>query len=302
MREVYSLNDTSEEERLERAWKLATVIDEWKAQLPFLMGSMKVTLLELTYRRQAILLQFAYWHAQMLVYRPFMTAPYPWDREKKRIADIAIRNCIEAARSTLSVAILLARQQSERDMSHFHTIFYAHYVTYLACSIIYIIPHIRQRQKLLDTTPSGVPPRYHRADTDAKFYHQAQRALKALAQSTNRFSPARRWALILEELRDECTRQVPTDQAAPQDGDGGGSRDGDEDGDDDDDAQSPNAQLLEDALRAHWAADIARESLRENDVNDADADAEPVPTIVPRLWDQWKTADWLDFDAAVGFT
>jgi hypothetical protein len=280
MREVYILGDTSEDERLERAQRLGTAVDDWKAKLPFLLGSIKLSLLQQTYRRQATLLQLAHWHAQILVYRPFLTAAYPSDREKKRVADMAIRNCVEAARALLAATVNLAREQSARDKSHFHTILYAHHVTYSAAAVVFVLPHTRERQKLLAGGAHN-----HKPESDAKLFELAQKAIKALVDDTNRYSPARRWAVILEELRDEAARQVPKDpQGSEADGNG--------------DLESPDEQLLEDILRAHWAAGVApRVSVGNNDATAA----EPVPAIVPRLWDKWKTTDWLDLDSAVSF-
>ena len=283
MRDVYPLNETPEEERLQRAWQLGRVIEEWKGQLPFLMTAIKPSLLHLTYRRQAVLLQLAHCHAQMLVFRPFMTAPYPPDGEKRRMADIAIRACIEAARFTLSTTVNLAREQGERDKSHFHTLLYAHHLTFCAASVLFVIPHIRERQKL----SPGVS-RHHRPETDARLHELAQKAIAALVLRTNQYSPARRWAVILEELRDEAARQVSMkDQGTEQ------VRDRDPDRD----LDGPAEQLLEEALRAHWEADLAREASGTN--NNNAAGAEHVPLVNPRLWDKWKTTDWLDLDSAV---
>lgn len=59
------------------------------------MSNLRSVMLNLTWRRQHILLQLAHRHAQILAYRPFMTAAYPaTDREKKQTFDYAIRTCI----------------------------------------------------------------------------------------------------------------------------------------------------------------------------------------------------------------
>lgn len=285
MRQVYTLDpEVSEDERLERAWRLGAAVEDWKAKLPYLMGRIKLSLLHLTYRRQATLLQLAHWHAQILVYRPFLTAAYPSDREKKRIADQAIRNCVEASRALLAATVNLAREQSERDKSHFHTILYAHHVTYSAAAVVFILPHIRERQRLHSGGAHNLKP-----ETDARLFELAQKAIKAMVENTNKYSPARRWAVILEELRDEAARQVPGEYHQANQGNLASEQDGDAE------LESPDEQLLEDVLRAHWDADLVRESLRNNDATAA----EPAPPIVPRLWDKWKTTDWLDVDSAV---
>lgn len=285
MREVYVLDNTSEDERLERAWRLGTAVDEWKANLPFLMGRIKLSLLNHTYRRQATLLQLAHWHAQILVYRPFLTAAYPSEREKKRIADLAIRNCVDAARALLAVTVSLAREQSGRDKSHFHTILYAHHATYCAAAVVFVLPHFRERQQLLLGGSHRFKPEF-----DVRLSELAQRAVKALTDDTNQYSPARRWAVILEELRDEAARQVPKEPQGTAHGSGTG-----EEGVSD--PTSPDEQRLEDAIAAHWEASMIRGNRGDNDA----PSAEPVPVIIPRHWDKWNTTDWLDLDSAVSF-
>ncbi|KAL2024337.1 hypothetical protein VTK56DRAFT_8819 [Thermocarpiscus australiensis] len=303
MREVYTLDDTPEDVRLERALRLAKDVDDWKAQLPFLMGHLKLSMLHPTFRRQATLLQLAHFHAQILLYRPFITATYPWDREKRHIADVSIRTCLEAAHAALCITINLAREQAKRDKSHFHTILYAHHVTFCATSVLLLVPHIRERQKLFGGS------NYRKPTMDGRFFDVAEKAIKALRESTNKYSPARKWAIVLEELRDEAARQVPKehhDKGHDTEGSGGNDREtepdpaADDDDDDDDDnddenVASPNEQLLEDALRAHWEANLARHATSDGNNETAD---EVAPAVTPRLWDKWRTTDWLDLDAA----
>lgn len=185
MRQAYTLDDVPEAERLESALRLGKAVDEWRAQLPSLMSAIKPSLLHLTWRRQQNLLQLAHYHAQMLVYRPFLTAPYPTDREKKQTADLAIRTCIEAARVTLTITVNLAREQAERDKSHFHTLLHPHHLIYMAVSILFLVPLVRDRQKLL---PGGIHHNY-KPETDAKLTELANKAVKALSKALTNTHP-----------------------------------------------------------------------------------------------------------------
>ncbi|KAH6622706.1 fungal-specific transcription factor domain-containing protein [Chaetomium tenue] len=285
-RQVYTLDDVPEAERLESALRLGKAVDELRAQLPPLMAAVKPSLLHFTWRCQQNLMQLAHFHAQMLVYRPFLTTAYPTDREKQQTTDFAIRTCIEAARATLTIAVNLAREQAERDKSHFHTLLHPHHLTYIAASILFLVPYVRDRQR---ASGSRTHPNY-RPETDAKLAELANKAVKALVQGTNQYSPARRWAVILEELQEEVARQLSQDRA-PSNEQTNETRGGDLD--------ALDEQLLEDALRAHWEADIAREAAGDQPVNNG-TPASPAPALVTRLWDKWKTTDWLDFDSAVG--
>ncbi|KAK4102506.1 hypothetical protein N658DRAFT_423585 [Parathielavia hyrcaniae] len=286
-RQVYTLDDTPEHERLTCALRLGKALEDWKAQLPYLMDRIKPSLLGLTYRRQQQLLHLSYWHAQILVYRLFLTAPYPADREAKQTADFAIRTCLEAVRTTLAMTVNLAREQAKRDKSHFHTLVYAHHLMYISASITNLIPRIRERQRLF-----GGGCANHRDESDVQLSELAQKVIKAFRESTSVYSPARTWAVILDEMREEATRQGPTPD---REQDAEGYKDGPQD-----DLDSADERILEDALRAHWEADIAREALMGRSRN-SDTPAEAAPTIVARLWDKWKTTDWLDLDSAVSF-
>jgi hypothetical protein len=301
--EVYSLRDIPEDERLARAWQIGEQIEQWHASLPFLLGSIKTDLLHLTFRRQATLMHLAYRHAQILAYRPFMTAEYPLDLAKKRVADSAIRACIEAARATITTAADLARQQVDRDKSQFRTILYTHHVTFCAVSVLLLIPQVRERQARFP------PPNYKKPIADDRFVILADKGIKALAESTYEHSPARKWVIILNEMRDEAARQARRTNSE--------NRDQEPERDPGNDSQSPGQQnpgsniespaqqLLEDALRAHWEADLSAETPANNNNNPNDNDngpSEASSVYLPKLWDKWMITDWVDLDSAVSLT
>jgi hypothetical protein len=374
--QVYTLQDKSEDDRLARAVQLGKAIDEWREGWPFLMSKVKPSMLQVGYRRQHTLLRLAYWHAQILTYRPFLTAPYPTDPETRRTADTAIYTCLEACRAVLSTALRLAREQAESDNSHFHTLLYLHHITYVAAAAVFIAPHIRERQKLFGGEQNSLIR--HSDEAMAHLNALAQDATKALVQGTNNYSPARLWVVILKELRQEAAAQIPpaptpANSNSPA-GDNANSNVGngvigasnsttaasnndiqpqpsgapaaepqppqpaprketqpEEPAVDarDPDSASINEQLLEDALRAHWEATIqstttqvptadTTSSSRDGSVEAQSRPAEeqqqqqqqqqssapqpasaPAPVIVPRLWDKWRTVDWVDLDSAV---
>ncbi|KAK4162990.1 fungal-specific transcription factor domain-containing protein [Cladorrhinum sp. PSN259] len=318
MRDVYTLRVVPDEWRLECALRIGRELEDWHDQLPFLMSHLKPSMLHNLFRRQSTLLNLAYRHAQMLLYRPFITAPYPPEGEKKQIHYVSARTCFEAARIVLHITLGLAREQdNKRDRSHFPTLLYPQHVAYVAASTVFMIPHIRERQRLF-----GGPNFRDHSKSDPRLFDLAERTIKSFAQDTNRHSPCRRWAIILEELRDESIRQIPGSGLGrpktpepTQQPNGWEESDGDEDGDEDEDenededgdngeAASPDEQLLEDALRAHWEAETSRQSNPgvHNGPPSVPAGDGPLPTITPRLWDKWRVTDWLDLDSAVSFS
>jgi hypothetical protein len=287
LREVYTLDDTSEDERLEHAWRFGKALEDWKAQLPYLMSNVDPSGLHIAWRRQRDMLQLSHWHAQILVYRPFMTTPYPAaDPGKKQRVDSAIRTCIEAARAILDFTVNLAREQADGGESHFHTLLYAHHVMYCAVAVIFLIPYVRARQKHF-----GSPCDEETEEMDDELLELGEEALEMLVKETNQYSPARLWAVILEDLRDEVARRVAedNDQEAEQNPE---SRS--------DDLKPTDEQPLEDALRAHWEAELTKDStMPPSGGSSPEAALQPATPTFSRLWDKWKTTDWLDLDSAV---
>ncbi|KAK0613296.1 fungal-specific transcription factor domain-containing protein [Immersiella caudata] len=271
--EVYTLRDVPEDERLECAARLCEDVEAWQKNLPPLMQQRETALLSI-FRRQSTILKLAYYHAQMLVYRPFLTAPYPHWGDKKRRADHAVKEVLEIARHTSVLFFDLARNLQPRM---FGTIWYAHQVGYLAAGIIYFVPHFRERQRLF-----GGPQYRGYEGTDEKRKEIADRMTDILATVTNPYSPGPRFAAVLKELKAEVERQlnpnnppyVPNRQESP--------------------AMSPSEQLLADALRADWEADLSGHSTwnPQNPTQGAASGG------AKRLWDTFKVTDWNDFDSA----
>lgn len=234
--EVYTLRDVPEDERLACAYRRGADVEDWHTNLPPLISKQRETTLLPIFRRQATLLRLAYYHAQMLVYRPFLMAPYPHWGERKRAADSAVRDCLEACRLTTTVFFDLARNMQPRM---FGTIWYAHQVGYCAASIMYMIPHFRERQRLF-----GGPHYRGYESTDKQKMELADRVADTLADGTNPYSPGPRCAVILRELKAEAERQMnPNNPPEPIQTDS--------------EITSPSEQLLADALRADWEADLS---------------------------------------------
>ncbi|KAK0639111.1 hypothetical protein B0T16DRAFT_462816 [Cercophora newfieldiana] len=212
--EVYTLRDIPEEDRLKCAARLADDVESWQKKLPYLMQQRETSLLPV-FRRQSIILRLAYYHAQMLVYRPFLMAPYPHWGDNKRIADHAVKELLETCRLVSVYFFDLARNLEPRM---FGTIWYAHQVGYCASAIIYFTPHFRERQQLF-----GGPNYRGYEGTDEKRKELADRMTEILA-NTNPYSPGPRFSTILKELRAEAEHlsghvtwnpQHPTQGAAP---------------------------------------------------------------------------------------
>jgi len=174
--------DISDEERLECAAQLADEIEDWHKTLPPLLSQQRSTILLPLFRRQTTLLRLAHYQAQMLVYRPFLTCPYPHWGQRKHNFDVAIRNCIEAAKLTIGVLTELARNLEPRM---FGNLWYAHQVGYLVCAILLLVPHVRERQRMF-----GGRSFRESQSTDAKNIELAEKIATIFAENTSPFSVA----------------------------------------------------------------------------------------------------------------
>lgn len=306
LHQVYSLREIPDQQRIDSALRIGKEVQQWRDELPYLLRNLKPTLLLPLFQRQMVFIRIAHCHATILAYRPFLTTPYPQSAELKEATDYAIRECVDAARISLSVVTGLGRTE---DNAQFVTLWYPHQVAYCAAVVLIILPHIRERQKLF----GGPHYRGHEV-MDGKLHKLVERGIKMLASDTSPYSPARKWATILEELKREVTRQTghvfpslasgtnkkATHENTPADGEENGEEEEDEEAEnevEEADGMSPDEQLLlEDALRAHWAAEMVGSV--QDQVADQEGEA-TTPGFTRRLWDDWTFTDWADLDSAV---
>lgn len=310
LHEVYSLRDIPDQQRIDSVLRIGKEVEKWWDELPYLLKNLKPTLLLPLFKRQMMLIRIAHCHATMLACRPFITAPYPQAGELKEATDNAIRECHDAARISLSMITGLYRSEGYKQ---FGTLWYPHQVAYCAAAVLIILPHVRKRQEQC----GGRHWRGH-AIMDARLHKLANRGIKMMAEDTPPWSPARKWAVILEELKKETTRQTghkfpdhpnaPNKNATNEDGapadedeneeDGEGEGEGEEEAENEVQAEgpSPDDQLLEDARRAHWAAENLGVPVQDQAEDQQETEA---ATPERRLWDNWAFTDWADLDAAV---
>ncbi|KAH7635960.1 fungal-specific transcription factor domain-containing protein [Sordaria sp. MPI-SDFR-AT-0083] len=289
LHQVYALREIPDQQRIDSALSIGKEVQKWSDELPYLLRNVKSTLLLPLFQRQMILIRIAHSHATMLAYRPFITVPYPQSGEQKEAADNAIRECVDSARIALNVVTGLGRTE---DSAQFTTLWYPHQVAYCAAVILAILPHIRERQKLF-----GGPHYRGHGVMDGKLHRLLNRGINMLANSTSPFSPAHRWATILEELKKEKTAN---EDGTPADGHENGEDGENEEEEAENEAEeasgpSPNDQLLEDALRAHWMAEMTGEVHGQADGQEGEA---ATPGFTRRLWDNWSFTDWVDMDSA----
>ncbi|KAH8667802.1 fungal-specific transcription factor domain-containing protein [Ilyonectria robusta] len=199
-REVYTLRDITNQERVAAAHKLNQRVHDWHASLPLHLGSIRPSMLITSYRRQATVLKLAHSHAIMHANRLFLLGTSTTTYENQ------VNECMGAAKAVLETVDYMAQEGPI-----FHAFWWTHYVTFCALVVTYVW-EIQQRR-------TG---RLIGKQNRAKLIELAERCQTHLARATASNSPSRRYAVILEEFRtaakNPSTRPVTTadpDQPGP---------------------------------------------------------------------------------------
>jgi energy-converting hydrogenase Eha subunit F len=200
LRDLYPIRPPSLSVRMELSAKYTKDLDVWRAALsPFLDGTgFESSLLIPIYQRQRGVLNLAYYHAMLLIHRPFLLSDFanlthitsqPLPRRPSTAASSAsIASCLDAAMNIVRVVDTVFASSNL-----FRAFWFTQYYAFCAVVVLYIY---RIQQHL--ETP-GTCEGYFSAG------QKCQRQLETISQSD---CLARRYCLVLEELRLEAMRQT----------------------------------------------------------------------------------------------
>lgn len=258
-RELYPIEPLVESVRIERTQHFAQGLEQWYADLPPFLGRVKPTTLVRGFRRQAVAIRLAYYHAKMHLYRPFLLkhTTSRLDQNVHMFHEQSIRECNSAAASALQLVDTLAKEGTI-----FHAYWWTHYVTFCALSVAYV-SDIQQRYR----QPSVSIPPNETLNTLAEKCHGH------LGRATATNTPTRRYSMILDELRAET--RVPLS---------GG------------DQRSCATRGSMPANRSHVATGSQDRTLSELNTSVLETGL-PQPYVDP--FEDWQISDWLDLDASV---
>ena len=116
LRDLYGIQRAGREKEVSAAAHREAELREWRHELSGFLDSPNVDLLMLTYQRQYTVLNLAFYHAQILLYRPFvlknlsMPADNREDDQLYGTIDRYIRQCLEAATEVASIVRNLCEQ------------------------------------------------------------------------------------------------------------------------------------------------------------------------------------------------
>ncbi|KAL6237046.1 hypothetical protein BDW75DRAFT_249516 [Aspergillus navahoensis] len=206
LRELYGIRRTTLQSQSAAAAKHGAKLAQWRHEISAFVDLPSVDMLMLTYQRQYTVLNLAFYHAQILLYRPFILKDFknlalPASHESNHFSESVsenIRHCLEAAMKITSIL----RDLCENGKMY-QTFWFTHYYAFSAIVVLYV--HIIQS--------------YTHASAEASLTHfrAGERAQHHLATCGSQSSFAQRYAMVLEELRKEaqkCMQQKQQSAAA----------------------------------------------------------------------------------------
>lgn len=179
---MYSVNDLCHQERLAAANRLSCELHEWRASLPPHLGTVKPSTLIPSFRRQAIALQLAYFHALIHTNRPFL------------LSDTTSEGVSECMSSTKASLELINRMAGDNTL--LHSFWWTQYVIFCALAVVYVgeIQRATRSTYVIDDVSSG------------QIFDLAEKCRSHLEQASAGLSPNQRYSVILDELRSEALR------------------------------------------------------------------------------------------------
>jgi hypothetical protein len=223
--QLYPLQRITQEERLAQADRIAANLADWKAHLPLFIGLVPASSLIPKLQRQSITLRLAQAHAVVHANRPFLLSNFANTSNESELPSRIVRyihDCITAARSIVDILA-----NFDGNGIPFNSWWFTQYVSFCAVAVIYIYT-IQQHQKMISTPAAsasavGASPRHTvNAQAGEKDYFEiAEQCQQRLAAAARDNSPGKRYAIVLEELRQETCRYLSTSGAAGDTGEPG---------------------------------------------------------------------------------
>lgn len=272
-KDVYSIKKVPKHERLASARALGQAVHEWREALPHHLN-VRPSSLNPTFKRQATAMKLAYCHAIMHANRPFLLgATAPRKQGGTTALEDSVRECINAARTALETV-----DSMHRDRSLFYAFWWTPYVTFCALAIVYVW-EIQQIQA-----------QHYESHGLHDLLELAEKCQSHLARATAQDSPAHRYSIILEELRQEAKNrtirapwrgQRPVDQDITPTGQGFAAHETDAD-------QASLIPRTHEATRHEMDVDVDQTLLDGGH-----------GFFGTGILDTWETTDWLDLDSSV---
>ncbi|KAL0258502.1 hypothetical protein SLS55_005997 [Diplodia seriata] len=223
LRDLYGIRPPSTSDRYRLAAKYNDALNNWRASVAYLLDTDGVdpSLFLPIFLRQRNVLNLAFWHAQILVHRPFLLSNFaglssynnlhhhhrPNGRDSSsdggggggKLA-YHVQCCLDAATNIVRVV-----DELTRSGQIYSTFWFTHYFAFCAVVVLYVHT-IQQQQRRLpppSTTTDNEQPSSH--------YRAASRCHDQISRIATKGSLAERYGVVLQELRMELLRHGSVD-------------------------------------------------------------------------------------------
>ncbi|KAH0847066.1 hypothetical protein FOPE_12412 [Fonsecaea pedrosoi] len=169
------------------------------------------------FQRQSVTLFLAHAHAAIHANRPFLLNNFATASNPPHLTQQAVRyihDCVAAARSVVDVL-----KSFDGNGIAFHSWWFTQYISFCAVAVVYIYT-IQQHQKLVSTPAAfasdetGIQSSFLASGKERDWFAMAESCQQRLAAAARENSPGTRYAIVLEELRQETCRRLSTHGSA----------------------------------------------------------------------------------------
>ncbi|OJD30200.1 zn 2cys6 transcription factor [Diplodia corticola] len=217
LRDLYGIRPPSTEDRYRLAAKYNDELNSWRASVAYLLDTDGVdpSLFLPIFLRQRNVLNLAFWHAQILVHRPFLLSnfagltSYNLHRTNNNNSKLAyhVQLCLDAATNIVRVVDELTRSNQI-----YSTFWFTHYFAFSAVVVLYVYTIQQQQQQqqhprhLLAATATSAdqPPL-----SASACYRAASRCHDQISRIATKGSLGERYGVVLQELRMELLNGRP---------------------------------------------------------------------------------------------
>ncbi|XRM47112.1 hypothetical protein ABZX51_010113 [Aspergillus tubingensis] len=205
LHDIYGVRRGGLQAEVSAAAQHGAELTSWRQEISTFLDTPNVDLLMLTYQRQYTVLNLAFYHAQILLYRPFILRNFgiislesPRDGPSNKPVDDYIEICLDAA---MRIAAIIRELCEKRRM--YNTFWFTHYYAFSAIMILYfrVIQLCAQRGNVEEVC--------------LKYLRTGECAQQDLASCSSHSSFVQRYVVVLEELRQEARTAV--NQPVPHD-------------------------------------------------------------------------------------
>ncbi|KAJ5351184.1 hypothetical protein N7452_000158 [Penicillium brevicompactum] len=208
LKDLYGLQQKNVETQTEIALKYGADLADWRSGIAPFLQTPNIELLQATYQRQYNVLNFAFAHAEILLYRPFLLRNLaclgrrsgPKNSQLQEDIQMNIEKCLHAASRIAGLFKELCRS---RRMYRFF--WFTHYYVFCAIVILYVFV-IQNRSS----------PR----EDLVHYLQMGEEAQNELSNCGTQASFPQRYVVVLEELRKEAMRLTEQSSAMTRNRDG----------------------------------------------------------------------------------